>query len=102
MEAQFRTFEPAAISANEGENINATPQSSFNNSLTDPSGFELVDIFGNPMCCESTPFNFTLTFNSFFVLTQLQNQIASSIRRQREINEWLDAREGDFLKEINR
>ncbi|MEM8508798.1 MAG: hypothetical protein AAF717_13255 [Bacteroidota bacterium] len=65
------------------------------------SDFQLVDIYGNPICCESSgEFNFNLTFSSFSTLIALENEIARAQRAA--VERWLRKQEETFRKEINR
>ena len=95
LNAQFRIFaEPVA-----GFDPDGNP--------TAPGENPIVDPFGNPMpgCCEnpSNGWDFDLSFGSFSVLTQLQDQIAAETRFRREMNEWLQDQEREtLLPEMNR
>ncbi|UII77765.1 hypothetical protein LV716_08350 [Flagellimonas sp. HMM57] len=109
LNAQSRPFAVPIAVSDDGEsrttqnnNRNTSSSNNRNTSSRNNGDFELVDIYGNPVCCENPSFDFELEFGSFSILSQLQSQIAANVRAKREIDEWLRKQESTLLKEMNR
>ncbi|MEM9884394.1 MAG: hypothetical protein AAF849_00765 [Bacteroidota bacterium] len=102
LQAQFRPFEPVPISGTENNEGITAPQRNNRNSNGEPQGFELVDIYGNPICCEENPggLDLELTFFDIQILAQIEAALNAAAESAR--NEWLRKQENIIRDEINR
>ncbi len=107
LNAQLRPYvQPISIDEDDGNGAGTggtqyrSPSGQYRSSGSSSSDMQLVDIYGNPICCESNEFNFILSFTAFSIVQSLNNELKKA--REEAIKRWITSQETVLEKEIER